>query len=228
MRLGARWTLTLTVFALALTDPAVAADSERPEPIGNWVLICPTSSSGCLMRLSQRFFDKAGVTGDLEVQAQGSTLVPVLTVRGLPNEMLLAAAMAGKPEASVQFAGSAAEPLNCAASTDGYLCAPDEAAGRRLATALVNAHRVTLRASLAIQGMKPLPPQERSLDLIGTADALARVRKLGPSAVPRTLPAMSPASQAGLMEMADKALKAAGYPDGVARLQELLAKYMKK
>jgi hypothetical protein len=140
--------------------------------------------------------------------------------------MLTAAVLAGRTEASIQFPGGAREALACAASTAGYICAPDEAAGRRLAAGLPVAHSATVFVSVSVTGLNPLPPQEKSVDLSGTAEALARLLVAGPTQVPNALATMT--SPAGLAGMADKALRAAGYPNGVADLQALVAKYLRK
>jgi len=180
------------------------------------------------MRFARRFLDKAGITGDLEVQAQGKTLVPVIALRGLSSEILMAATLAGKTEASIQFAGGPREDLVCAASSVGYICAPNSANDDKLAAALPSARSVTVRISVAVAGMSPLPAQEKSLDLSGTSEALTRFRAAGPTQIPTAATELASQSPAGLMGMADKVLKAAGYQNGVAGLQALVAKYMKK
>jgi hypothetical protein len=224
MRQAPGWSIALAA-SLVLTCPAASAATQ--EQIGSWVLTCP-GDAPCLMRASKRFFDKGGITGDLEVQAEATSLVPVIALRGLSNEMLMAASLAGKAEASIQFPGRSREELNCAASSAGYFCSPNGAAGQRLAAALATARAVTVRVSVTLNGTNPLPAQEKSLDLSGTSEALARLRIAGPSQVFGPMTALASPSPEGLMGMADKALKAAGYPNGTATLQELLAKYMKK
>jgi hypothetical protein len=226
----------LAVTSVAVMGPLMPAARAAPlEQIGGWVLNCPQSVPGatpgsepCLMRLNQRFFDKAGITGDLEVEAHGKSLVPVIALRGLSTEVLMAAAMAGKAEASIQFDGGAREVLNCAPGVAGYFCSPNDAATQRLAARLPAARSATVRVSVSMAGMNPLPVQEKSLGLSGTKDALARLRTAGPSQVPSPMTAFGPASPAGMMEMVDKALKAAGYPNGIADLRARLAKYMRK
>jgi hypothetical protein len=76
--------------------------------------------------------------------------------------------------------------------------------------------------------MNPLPAQERTLDLFGTKEALARLRIVGPSQVPSSMTALESPSPGAMMGIVDKALKAAGYRNGTADLQAMLAKYMKK
>ena len=208
-----------------------AARAAAPEQIGSWVIDCPASppAGGCLMRAGTRFLDKGGITGDLEVQAQDQALVPVITVRGLPRELLLAAAMAGKPTASIQFPGGSAQPLACAATALAYVCAPaDQAAGRALAAGLPTAAEVSVQVSLSVSGLKTLPAQRKSLPLSGTQAALQRLRAAGPTPLATPVTDTTPPRPADLMVMADKLLRAAGYPDGVAKLQSLMAKYLRK
>jgi hypothetical protein len=223
---AARHNLLLALLFAAMTTAAATAPQRQ---IGSWILDCPTDKPGpCRMHLNQRLVDQAGITADLEVQAQGKTLVPVIAVHGLPSELLMQAAMLGHTEASLRFANGKREDLVCAATKDAYLCAPSDSAAQRLAVALPHAQTVTIRVSMVVDGLKPLPAQEKSLDLSGTTEALARLRSLGALQMPAPLPAPAVSSPARLMEMADKALKAAGYQNGVAGLQGLLAKYLQK
>jgi hypothetical protein len=215
------WGLLMVVIA-----PGVRAGVTQ-EHVGSWVISCPDDAA-CTMRLGRRFLDKAGITGDLEVLAQGRTLVPVLALRGPSSELLVAAATVGKTEASLQFAGGTREALDCAVSETGYICAPNDAAAPKLAAGLAAARQVTVRVAVTVTGMNPLPSQERSLDLAGTTDALARLRAVGPTPVPNLKTALAAQSPAGLMGAADRALKAAGYANGLAGLQARLAQYMRK
>lgn len=219
------------VLALGLVLSAGTASAATHEHIGSWVLTCPGDtprSEPCLLHLEKRFLDKAGITGDLEVQALGTALVPVITLRGLSNEILLAASLAGKTEASLQFAGGPKQDLTCAPTSVGYVCSPRDDAARELAAGLPSARSVTVLVSVAISGMKPLPVQQKSLDLSRTNEALTRLRAVGPAQVPAALPTSVSPTPADLMGMADKALRAAGYPNGAADLPALLAKYRRK
>jgi hypothetical protein len=219
----------LVCAAMLALSPAIAYAAAE-QRIGTWVISCPEGSRACLMRFSKRFVDKAGITADLEVESQGAALVPVLVLRGLSSEILLATAMAGTTDVSLQFSGGARQQLNCNASNAAFVCAPNEAAGRLLSAALPAARSVTVRVGLSVTGMSPLPAQERSLDLSGTTEALARLRAAGPSPVPNPLSIAREAarSPAGMMAMADKMLKSAGYQQGLAGAQALIAKYMNK
>lgn len=221
MRTAIGWGLLMMV-----TAPGVCAGATQ-EHVGSWLISCPGNAS-CTMRFNKRFLDRSGVTGDLEVQDQGRALVPVLALRGLSSEMLMAAAMVGKTEASLQFAGRKREALDCAVSETSYVCAPNQDAAPKLAAGLSAGRQVTVRVAVTISGMTPLPPQERSLELVGTADALARLRAVGPTPVPNLKTALAAQSPAGLAGAADRALKAAGYANGLADLQARLAQYLRK
>jgi len=209
---------------IALNGSAQAATQEA---VGSWVLTCPADAP-CIMRLNQRFIDKAGVTGDLEVQARGKVLVPVIALRGLQADLLIAAAMTGKTHASMRFNNGHREPLDCSVTKIGYICAPNEDSTPKLAAALPTARSARVRVSVAIEGMKPLPEQEKAVTLSGTTEALARLRSLGPSQIPAPMTAEAAQSPAGMMAMADKILKLSGYPNGAAQLQSLIAKYRRQ
>ena len=218
---------TVSGWALALIMAIGTARAATQEHIGSWVLTCPADKP-CVLRLEKRFLDKGGITGDLEVQAVGKALVPVLVLRGLPSELMIAAALSGRADASVQFAGGPKVTLGCAPSSVGYMCSPDRDAAHALAAGLPGARSMKLRVEVSVTGLKPLPVQERSLDLTGTSAALDRLRAVGPTQVPGPLEEVTSQSPAALLGMADKALRAAGYQNGVADLQGLLAKYKGK
>ncbi len=226
-----RTAVWLAVGIVALSGGANAATQEQ---IGSWVLNCPGDKPGaepCIMRFNKRFLDKGGITGDLEIQGQGKSLVPVIALRGLSPEILMAASLAGKTEASIQFGGGPREDLTCSAGSSGYICAPKDDATAKLAAGLQGARSVTVRIGVSMAGMTPLPPQEKALELSGTNEAMAKLRIAGPSQVPTAMTgpmaAMASQSPEGMMGMADKMLKAAGYPNGVQQIQALMAKYMK-
>ncbi len=221
-------TYVLTIAMLGAMAAAARAATEQQ--IGSWVVSCPDGARECQMRFGKRFLDKAGITGDLEVESQGRSLVPVIALRGLSSQILTAASIAGTTEASIQFPGGVRQALTCNATAAGYICAPDEAAGHILSAGLATAKSGTVRVSVSVAGMAPLPAQEKSLDLSGTNEALARLRSVGPSPVPSALAADGAGAQspAGMMSIADKMIKAAGYPQGVSGLQGMIAKYMAK
>ncbi len=224
--------LTASRTALGLLLSIGVARAAPPEHIGRWVLTCPGETphaDPCLLRFDKPFLDQGGITGDLEIQASGKSLVPVLTLRGLPADLLMAASLAGKAEASLQFGGGSPEPLSCAPASDAYICWPKDDATAKLAAELPSARTITVRVSVSVTGLQPRPARQKSLGLTGTKAALRRLREAGPSHVPAsTLPKPALQSPGRLMTMAGRALKAAGYQNGLADLQALLAKYHRK
>ena len=223
---------TVVVLAGWLALLAGNAFAATQTQIGSWVLSC-SGESACRLRAEKRFVDKAGITVELEVLADGAVLVPVLALRGLSTQVVVMAASMGSVEAWMQLDGGARQALDCAPNLEGYFCTPRGDAARSLAAGLPAARAVTARVVATVSGMKPLPPEEKTLALTGTREAMGRLRVAGAEAVPdarlaaatRWLPQASPQT---LAEMADKALKAAGYPKGVGDLEGLMAKYRGK
>jgi hypothetical protein len=138
-----------------------------------------------------------------------------------------AAALGGKAAASIQHGGGERVELNCAPGSAGYFCSPAAAVAPKLAAGLREARSVTVRVSVSMAGMDPLPAREKSLDLAGTQQALVRLRTAGPTRLSASGPRSPGAMPNGMMAMADKALKAAGYQNGMA-LRMMLAKYRGK
>jgi hypothetical protein len=223
-----RTVIVLAGWLALLAGDAFAATQTQ---IGSWVLNC-SGEAACRLRSEKRFVDKAGITAELEILADGTALVPVLTLRGLSTQVVMMAATAGTVEAWMQLDGGARQALDCAPSLDGYFCTPRGKAAQTLAAGLPTARTMTARVQATVSGMKPLPAQEKTLTLTGTRAALAKLVVAGAEPVPdarmaaaaRLLPQASPSTLAG---MADKALKAAGYPKGVGDLKGLVTKYLK-
>lgn len=161
---------TAAYLAIGIAALGGSARAATQEQIGNWVLDCPGSKPGaepCTMRFNKRILDKGGIIGDLEIQAAGKSLVPVIVLRGLSPEILMAASLAGKIEASIQFAAGAREDLNCAASRSGYICSPKDGAALKMASALSAARSLTARFGVSMAGNSPLPPQEKNPGPVG-------------------------------------------------------------
>lgn len=232
------------VAALILAVAASPARAANEEHIGTWTVGCPGGNQPCGMRFSKRFIEQNGITGDLEVNSQSGSLVPVIALRGLPQEAVNVASVAGRAEASMQFGSGAPENLNCFGTEGGFVCAPEGGSAAKLAAALPNASAIKIKVGLSVSGLSGLPSQEKTLDLTGTAQALAKLKTVGAPSVPKpalsTMAAQLTAQGAlaslksggqppsAIMEMADKMLKAAGYPGGVAALQEKLRKYLNR
>ncbi len=190
-----------------------ATSAAAPEPIGSWVLEC--GDAGCTLRHKDPLFAGAGVSADLEIRETGKVLVPVIAVRGLSNEMLLASSMAGKAEASVRLPGSARAVLACAAGDGGYVCAPADDTAADLAAGLPAARSISVELSLSVPGTNLRAARERTLDLAKTPEAVARLRVVG----------VAPAEPGGLAGLVDRGMKAAGYKNGSGDLTGLVARY---
>jgi hypothetical protein len=227
-----KWPGVAGLLAVALLPQRPLAAAEQP--IGSWILDC--QEQACLLRHKDRLFEAAGIVADLEVRAAGTAsavpvtgrvqdvhanggpLVPVIAVRGVPEEMLLAAAAAGKLQASVQFARGAPVDLPCAVDAAGFLCAPRDEAAPALATAFIPVRSMTVRLSLSVAGSNSLTVKDRPLALAGTQEALARLRAAG---TPSTAPS-------GWLSLLDRGLKAIGYRNGTADLPALLLAYLRR
>ena len=79
--------------AMLNTTPATAL-----EKIGSWVMDCADNGPGsptCQLRSAKRLLDQGGIVGDLEIQMLGKSLVPVVMLRGVPGDILMAASLTG-------------------------------------------------------------------------------------------------------------------------------------
>jgi hypothetical protein len=223
---------TTSALTLGLLVCIGAARAATPEHIGSWVLNC-SGTSTCRLRAEKRFVDKDGITVELDVLSDGTALVPVLALRGLPAQAVVMASMIGTVDAWIQLDGGVRRALACAPNLDGYFCTPRGDAARALAAGLPMARAMTARVEATISGMKPLPVEQKTLALADTRRALAKLAAAGAEPVPdariaaasRLLPRASPST---LAAMADTALKAAGYPDGLGDLPAVMSKYKNK
>jgi hypothetical protein len=223
---------TTSALLLGLLVCIGTARAATPRHIGSWVLTC-SGTSICRLRAEKRFIDKDGITVELDVLSDGTALVPVLALRGLPTQAVMMASTMGTVDTWIQFDSSVRWALACAPNLDGFFCTPRGNAARALATELPTARTMTARVQATVSGMKPLPAEQKTLTLADTRRALAMVAAAGAEPVPdariaaasRLLPRASPST---LAAMADTALKAAGYPDGLGDLPELMSKYRDK
>lgn len=236
-----RYPILLVAGFLAAVPAALAAPPQR---IGSWVIACPDRGGPCAMRYGKRFVEAGGVTGDLEVLSQHGALVPAITLRGLPQDVVTAASATGNAEGWMTLGDGARQNLGCYGIDSGFICVPEGAAARALAAGLPAAPAIKIRVGLSAVA---LPPQERALDLAGTAAAIARLKAAG-GAMPVPKPTVASAAAgaigtiaadsalqalrngeqppAGMTAMADRMLKAAGYQGGVAALQARLQNYL--
>jgi hypothetical protein len=210
---------TASGLLLGLLISIGTARAATQEHIGSWVLSC-SGGSACRLHAEKRFVDKNGITVELDVLSDRTALVPVLALRGLPAQAVMMASMMGTVEAWIQLDRGVRRALECAPNLDGYFCTPRGDAARGLAAELPNARTMTARVQATVRGLKPLPAEQKTLALAGTPVPDTRV-----AAASRLLPQASPGA---LAAMADAALKAAGYPDGLGDLPALMSKYRDK
>jgi hypothetical protein len=206
------WALPLILWAVSA--PAEAPARPATEDIGSWVLSCPAAvQEPCLMRHRDWVVPPvgAGPTVALEVQARGDALVPVISLRGLPASAAVGGALLVKPTVSLAFDNGKRIDLTCGLGGASFACAPDAASVRAAADALPKARNVAVAVKLSVPGGLTLPPRDRSLDLAGTEAALTRLRALG--ATGEALPAYPGLDLQGF---ADRTLRDAGFPNGVA------------
>jgi hypothetical protein len=187
---------------------AVGSAAGAAEPIGSWVLSC---EDGCSLRHKDRILDIAGISADLAVQAAGADLVPVVVVRGLPvlNDMAVR-----QIRVWLRFDRNERIGLGCAVAAASYICSPRNGP--------VPAFPAARRVTISVEGVGGGADQSRSLDLAGTAQALARLRAAG--AVRAPLPAQE--LPVGWVRLLDKGLRAVGYANGTADLPGFVRSYL--
>ncbi|HTC12540.1 MAG TPA: hypothetical protein VK726_27575 [Acetobacteraceae bacterium] len=212
-----KWGVVLA--ALAIGTAAAQTLSGKTEEIGSWVVACPADakSAPCRMRYQKWIVppQNGRPSVGLEVRNTGAQMVPQLAVRDLPAPLAVAAMMAGTPTMELRFDGGQKLALSCGSEGDAVLCVPEPGAAADAAAQLQTARSVEVRVHVTLaggDGPSPIPDQTRSFDLSRTAAAIDRFRAVAPEAAP--LPTQ--ASQGSDMRsMADKMLKAMGFPGGV-------------
>jgi hypothetical protein len=207
--------------AIVLAAPATARQRPTEEAIGSWSLTCPAPPATgarpdpCILR-HQDWIVPQGAGGPavaLEVQARGGGLVPVVVVRGLPVQAAIGGALAARPDIALRLDNLPQTAMTCGLSGAAYACAPAAQDVPAVADALPRARSARVRVVLAVPGLGALPPQERSMDLAGTSQALARLRELG--AEGESLPIEPGLDWQGFL---DRLMRAAGFPNGAADL----------
>ena len=228
MRPGLAPALPMLAMLAIATAPA-QAQSVKSEDIGTWTVACPSEAHAgpCRMRY-QRWIvppQNGRPSVGFEVRDTGARMVPQLAVRDLPMQLAIAGMMAATPTMELKFDGGAKLPLACGMEGDAILCAPAPDMAADAAAQLKTAHTVLVHVHVQLAGAdgpSPIPDQTRSLPLSGTAQALDRFRAVA-SAEP--LPAAG--SQGGTMRtMADKLLRAVGFPGGVNDIMQKAMQWM--
>jgi hypothetical protein len=215
------WALGLLLVGMCANGPAWS-QSGRPnhEEIGAWVLSCPVQRiEPCLLRHRDWVLppDNAGPSVALEVQMRGDSLVPVVTLRGLPTASSLGGSLVLDLVITLSFDGDKPLTLLCGSSGSYYACAPAPAALQAIAAILPKARVLQVDMSLTIPGFMALPRQRRSMDLSGTPQALGRLLAVGPGG--ESLPAFAGLDLRGFL---DRILHATGYDNGMADVVPLL------
>jgi hypothetical protein len=202
---------------LLLPASGALAQGQQPtnEEIGSWVLTCPAAAKpgACQLR------DKAWVlppgggrpSAALEVQGRGDALVPVVTMRGLSTQAAIGGMLTMKATVGVRFDNGPRTELPCGLDGDAIVCAPDGAGVAQTAAQLPTAHSADVQIQLSLPGMMNLPAQDRTMDLQGTREALARFRAVGPAG--EALPAEAGLDWRGFL---DRVLRGAGFQNGAA------------
>ena len=204
---------------LASTHPASAQPAA--ETGGTWIGDCGAEAhAACTLRYREHLFSKAGVTADLEIRSAGAARVPVIVLRGLPQDPVLATAVSSQVDATLQLDQGAAAHLSCGSAGDAYVCQPDSGSRAALDRALPQAQGVTLSLAATLPGHDALSLGSRRFPLSGTQQALGRTPTLTGVPAGGAEPAIPP-GWAGLVE---RALRAMGFQNGSTSLGAMLSR----
>jgi hypothetical protein len=222
-----RWLMVLLALGIGSARaqaPAAKPAAPQNNEIGSWIIACPVDQKAvdatpCRMRYRTWIVpprDGRPSVG-LEARNTGTAVVPQLAVRDLPAQIAMAALLAATPTMELRFDGGQKLALTCGQDADAVLCTP-AAAADTAAAQFKTARSVEVRVHVALSGAEgapAVPDQTRSFELSRTAEAIERFRAVAPTAMP--LSAGSGVTQ-DLRGMADRMLKAMGYPGGVSDL----------
>jgi hypothetical protein len=208
--------LLLAAILLLVGGRVGAQDRPASEDIGSWVLNCPdVKTAPCQLRLRTSVI-QAGTNGpgaSLEVVHRGDQFVPVVALRGLPMQAAIGRVLAVQTNVALRFDAQPWTGLACALDGGAIVCAPVPDASAQAAAALSGASSVLVRVRIALPGKMALPEQSRSLDLQGTAEALARFRATAPAN--EAVAVIAGLDWRGLL---DRVARDAGFHNGLADL----------
>jgi hypothetical protein len=125
----------------------------------------------------------------------------------------LAGALTLRSDVSLRFDGASAIALPCGPDGGAVVCAPSVDAADGAAAELVASRGVLVQVRLSVPGGPAVPEQSRSLELVGTAEALARFRVAAPA--DEAAPAVAGLDLRGLL---DRFARDAGFRNGLADL----------
>ena len=204
------WRWRLIAVALLLGGAGATPDRPPSQVIGSWVLSCPPTGS-CQLRhrtwVVLPGVDTPGVA--LEVVQRGHLFVPVVAIRGLSAEVALGAVLTVQARVRLRFDAAQRIPLDCGLDGGAVVCAPSDTDASAAAGELAAAHAVLLQVGLGLMGGTTLPEKSRSLELDGTADALAQFRATAP--VNEAIPVVPGLDWRGFL---DRVARDAGLPQG--------------
>lgn len=208
-----------------LATLSLPAHADRPAEltIGTWVLTCPPDNNPrpCVLRHRDWLLPPGGPgtpSAALEIQGRNGTLVPVVTLRGLPTQAAIGGALVVRPSVTLKLDGGGPVPLACGLSNGTQTCAPAFAEVSRLSPALPTTGTIEARIEVAIPGLAAMPPQTRTLELGATVQALAAARHYGVEN--ETLPAIAGLDLFGFI---DRVARAAGFRNGMADVARMNA-----
>jgi len=177
--------LRLAAIALLIGGQAAAQPRPTTEEIGSWVLSCPADAKddACSLRHRSAIMPPmpGGPTAALEIQRRGNQYIPVVAVRGLSMQAAIGSVLELQANVSLRFDNAPRTELHCGLDGAAVVCAPAAEATASAASQLASARNMLVQAQLSLPGGITLPEQSRTLELLRTADALARLRATAPA-----------------------------------------------
>lgn len=208
--------LLLAAIAMVIGGRAGAQDRPVSEEIGSWVLSCPDAKTApCQLRLQSSIMQPGGngPSASLEVVHRGDLFVPVVALRGVSMQAAIGGVLAVQTNVALRFDAQPWTEIACNLDGAAVVCAPAPDTAALAAAALSDAHSVLVRVRITLPGAMALPEQSRSLDLQGTAQALARFRANAPAS--ELVPVIAGLDWRGFL---DRVARDAGFHNGLADL----------
>ncbi len=176
----------------ALAQPRPAEPARKTEEIGSWIVVCARTARqeppDCDIRHRSWLLPPAAgrPSAALEIQLRHGFPVPVIAVHGVTIPAASGAVLALATDATVQFGAAPPIRLPCDFTPDTLSCAPArpdaQAASARLSQARHAVIRLHLVVPANLKAPVSIPDQQRSLDLVRTAEAASRIQPAGAAA----------------------------------------------
>lgn len=214
-----RWHLLSAAIVVLVGGQSFAQVRPSAEDIGSWVLTCPTTAN-CLLRHRSWLLPPTGggPTAALEVMWRGGRALPAVAIRGLSVGGALGGVLLLQANAATRFDDASEIDLPCAPDGGAIVCVPTGAAAADAASELATSRMVLVRLRLHPGGAIPLPEISRSLELLQTTTALARLRATAPAG--EAGPAIAGLDLRGFL---DRLARDAGFRGGLADLLPTVA-----